>query len=38
VAEDGREIVLYRVHPGESCVLTTAGLLEGARYDAEAIA
>lgn len=38
VSEGGREIVLYRVHPGESCVLTTAGLLEGASYDAEAIA
>lgn len=37
VSEDGREIVLYRVRPGESCVLTTAGLLEGAAYDAEAI-
>ena len=36
-AAHGREIVLYRVHPGESCVLTTAGLLEGAAYDAEAI-
>lgn len=38
LSADGREIVLYRVHPGESCVLTTAGLLEGGTYDAEAIA
>ncbi|MCK6569986.1 Crp/Fnr family transcriptional regulator [Myxococcota bacterium] len=32
--ETGREIVLYRVEPGESCVLTTAGLLSGAPYEA----
>lgn len=38
LAEDGREIVLYRVGPGESCILTTAGLLEGGSYDAEAVA
>jgi CRP/FNR family transcriptional regulator, anaerobic regulatory protein len=36
--EQGREIVLYRVEPGETCVLTTSSLLSGAEYDAEAIA
>jgi CRP/FNR family transcriptional regulator, anaerobic regulatory protein len=36
--EAGREIVLYRVQDGETCVLTTAGLLSGGRYDAEAVA
>lgn len=38
LSEDGREIVLYRVHPGESCVLTTACLLAHEDYSAEAIA
>lgn len=37
VSESGREIVLYRVHPGETCVLTTACLLSGDPYPAEAI-
>jgi CRP/FNR family transcriptional regulator len=37
VAENGREIVLYRVEPGETCVLTTSCLLGGARYPAEGI-
>lgn len=32
----GREIVLYRVGPGESCVLTTACLMSDAAYDADA--
>lgn len=32
----GREIVLYRVGAGESCVLTTACLMSEAAYDAEA--
>ncbi|NMD07734.1 MAG: Crp/Fnr family transcriptional regulator [Phyllobacteriaceae bacterium] len=36
--ESGREIVLYRVQDGETCVLTTAGLLSGEHYDAEGIA
>lgn len=36
--EQGREIVLYRVEPGETCVLTTSCLLSGADYDAEAVA
>lgn len=34
----GREIVLYRVHSGESCVLTTACLLAFENYSAEGIA
>lgn len=36
--EQGREIVLYRVEPGQTCVLTSAGLLSGAEYEAEAVA
>ena len=38
VSEAGREIVLYRVHAGESCVLTTACLLAFEDYSAEGIA
>ncbi|MBO6562470.1 MAG: Crp/Fnr family transcriptional regulator [Nisaea sp.] len=38
VAENGREIVLYRVHAHESCVLTTACLLAYEDYSAEGIA
>lgn len=38
LSEDGREIVLYRVHAGESCVLTTACLLAFEKYSAEGIA
>jgi CRP/FNR family transcriptional regulator, anaerobic regulatory protein len=34
----GREIVLYRVGPGETCVVTTACLMCGIDYDAEGIA
>lgn len=37
VSEGGREIVLYRVHAGESCVLTTACLLAYEEYSAEGI-
>ena len=36
--ETGREIVLYRIQAGESCVLTTACLLAGETYGAAAIA
>ena len=36
--ETGREIVLYRIQAGESCVLTTACLLAGETYGASAIA
>jgi CRP/FNR family transcriptional regulator, anaerobic regulatory protein len=37
-AEGGRQIVLYRVGPGEVCVLTTACLMGGNDYSADAIA
>lgn len=36
--ESGREIVLYRVQAGETCVLTSACLMSGADYDADAVA
>jgi CRP/FNR family transcriptional regulator, anaerobic regulatory protein len=38
VSESGREIVLYRVEAGESCVLTTACMLAHDNYSAEGIA
>ena len=38
VSETGREIVLYRVHPGETCVLTTSCLLTHSDYQAEGVA
>lgn len=38
VSESGREIVLYRVAGGESCVLTTACLLAHEAYVAEGVA
>ena len=37
LATTGREILLYRVQPGESCVLTTACLLGNEAYPAEGI-
>ena len=37
-SESGREIVLYRVEAGESCVLTTACMLAEEAYNAEGIA
>ena len=37
-SESGREIVLYRVTAGESCVLTTSCLIGDEAYEAEAIA
>jgi CRP/FNR family transcriptional regulator len=36
--EEGREIVLYRVEPGETCVLTVSCLMSGGLYDAEGVA
>ena len=36
ISENGREISLYRVKPGDSCVLTTSCLLSGQCYPAEA--
>ncbi len=38
VTESGRELVLYRVGPRETCVLTTASLLSSSDYDAEGCA
>ncbi|MEJ2529037.1 MAG: Crp/Fnr family transcriptional regulator [Gammaproteobacteria bacterium] len=37
LSESGREIVLYRVESGQSCVLTTSCLLASENYNAEAI-
>ena len=36
--ENGREIVLYRVEAGETCIVTTACLMAGTGYDVEGIA
>jgi len=33
----GRTMMLYRVGPGQTCILTTTGLIEGSDYDAEAV-
>lgn len=38
VAENGREILLYRVARGETCILTTACLMTRTDYGAEGIA
>ena len=38
ISENGREMLLYEVLPGHSCVLTTSCLLSGDRYPAEAFA
>lgn len=38
VSESGHEIVLYRIHAGQSCVLTTACLLAYEDYSADGIA
>lgn len=38
VSEGGREIVLYRIHAGESCALTTACLMGFEDYRAEGVA
>jgi CRP/FNR family transcriptional regulator, anaerobic regulatory protein len=38
ITSTGREIVLYRVNPHETCILSIAGLLTGEEYAAEAIA
>lgn len=37
ISETGREMLLYRVKPGDSCVLTTSCLLSGDNYPAEGI-
>ena len=36
LSESGREMLLYQVRPGDSCVLTTSCLLSGEQYPAEA--
>lgn len=38
IGENGREAVLYRVGPGQSCVLTTCCILAGDDYPAEGFA
>lgn len=38
VSENGREIELYRVEPGETCVLSVACLMGDRPYEAEAVA
>lgn len=38
ISENGREMMLYEVFPGDSCVLTTSCLLSGDDYPAEAFA
>lgn len=38
VSESGREIVLYRVQRGETCILTTACLMTRGDYSAEGVA
>ncbi len=38
VGRTGREVLLYAVTPGQSCIQSTLGLLGGAAYSAEALA
>lgn len=38
VGAQGRELALYRVGPGEGCILTSSCLLGGSTYTAEAVA
>ena len=38
MSSGGREVTLYRVDPGNTCVLTTSCLMSGNEYPAEAIA
>lgn len=37
-SENGREIVLYRITDGQTCILTTSSLMTGANYETEAVA
>jgi CRP/FNR family transcriptional regulator len=37
ISEAGREIVLYRVFPGDVCVLSLSSLVDGAPFAAEAV-
>ena len=36
-SEEGKELILYRITPGEICILTTACLMGSSQYSAEAI-
>jgi CRP/FNR family transcriptional regulator len=38
IGDDGREITLYRVHPGTGCVLTASSILGGTAFPASAVA
>ena len=38
ISDTGREIMLYRLGPGDSCILSTAALLAGTAHEAEAAA
>jgi CRP/FNR family transcriptional regulator len=38
ISSSGREVTLYRINPGGSCILTTSCLLSDEHYPAEAIA
>jgi CRP/FNR family transcriptional regulator len=38
LAENGREILLYRLFPGESCIVTTSCLISNAQYPVRATA
>ena len=37
-SESGREIVLYRIEGGQTCILTTSCLMTNSNYDTEAVA
>lgn len=37
LSENGREILLYRVEPGQACVLSTSNLFNGGHYSASAL-
>jgi CRP/FNR family transcriptional regulator len=37
LGDSGREITLYRIRPGESCVLTASCMLSGSAFPAEAV-
>ncbi|WP_293766085.1 Crp/Fnr family transcriptional regulator [uncultured Aquitalea sp.] len=37
LAENGREITLYRVESGDTCIVTTACLMSGRAYNAEGV-
>lgn len=38
MTEDGRSVLLYNINPGQTCVLTTACIMSGDAYAAEATA